>query len=1008
MADRYWVGGAGTWDASSTTNWSATSGGSTGASVPTSADNVFFDSASGVGLFTVIISGTVNCLNFTSSSTTITMAGGSVNLNIYGSISLASGSPDWYYVYINFVSNSTQTINTNGVKLSNVYFGNNTSNNPNGVWNLTSNLDISSSYYTNFFMYYGTVNTNGYTVTGGWYIPNVANGGNTSTKTLNFGSSSINAQHDNQNYFFQVDNPYVVLNPGTSTVTVGYQIRPSNGGASLTFYNVVFTSLSYNAIYLGSPDGNTNYTFNNLTFTAYASGHTTCSLLINGNHTINGNLTVLNTYSINRLFIQNNISSTNNTPASQITLTVNGTLSTPNCDFQNIVIAGAAAGTLVTGGGNCGNNSGITFPASKTVYWVLSGDHYWYDTGWATSSGGSANINNFPLAQDTAVIDTFSSSGSSINLNYDGNNYYFNMASLNCSLRDGTHPFIFKYAPSNLGYFYGDMILGAGVTFTSTTSFRTFVLIFNLLKNSTLQTNGAFSTVNYDQNWPGMGVGIQLNSTTGVESLTIADSTLNIGTFQLFSGNLNINGNTLALTGGNPSFSDYSGSPQLPFTTTKTVNFGTNGKMIAYPGSYGSYISFNYYTNCNTTILGSGTIQCCSINVQRPNASTGLPADFSNIDLVIGVPVETTLSADINSSTTTIPVTSALYFPNASGITALIDGELITVGTPDTSTNQFTGSTRAQGGTLADAHSAGAKVRLWYNYTGGHITCGVTFLSDAIYSGKKLKFKSISNMDLSNNVFNFSINSNSNYPYITNNNVLQVSSFNMKGALAANITATCSGSTLTVTATDGKLVSSGMYIVYGTSSTGAQHLGYISAQLALGAGETAGGVGRYTVSSPTTISTPTSMRAVYELAVTQNYPTPLLNLPNTGNVAKGQYLYLTASGTTGPTYSTLNGSITSTSTTITLNSATGFPTSGRVWISNEQISYTGITGNQLTGCTRGITGTPTGYGSGTQVWVYYNSFYAGSYSINGSGNYGWIWSEPNNGSFLPLLINSRS
>lgn len=27
MADRYWRGGSGTWDASTTTNWSATSGG---------------------------------------------------------------------------------------------------------------------------------------------------------------------------------------------------------------------------------------------------------------------------------------------------------------------------------------------------------------------------------------------------------------------------------------------------------------------------------------------------------------------------------------------------------------------------------------------------------------------------------------------------------------------------------------------------------------------------------------------------------------------------------------------------------------------------------------------------------------------------------------------------------------------------------------------------------------------------------------------------------------------
>lgn len=38
MADRYWVGGSGSWNATTTTNWSATSGGLGGASAPTSAD----------------------------------------------------------------------------------------------------------------------------------------------------------------------------------------------------------------------------------------------------------------------------------------------------------------------------------------------------------------------------------------------------------------------------------------------------------------------------------------------------------------------------------------------------------------------------------------------------------------------------------------------------------------------------------------------------------------------------------------------------------------------------------------------------------------------------------------------------------------------------------------------------------------------------------------------------------------------------------------------------------
>ena len=59
---------------------------------------------------------------------------------------------------------------------------------------------------------------------------------------------------------------------------------------------------------------------------------------------------------------------------------------------------------------------------------------------------------------------------------------------------------------------------------------------------------------------------------------------------------------------------------------------------------------------------------------------------------------------------------------------------------------------------------------------------------------------------------------------------------------------------------------------------------------------------------------------------------------------------------------TLNGNITSTATTITLTDASEFPTSGYIVIEkvnsdgvivNETIEYTGKSGNDLTGCTRG-------------------------------------------------------
>jgi len=68
------------------------------------------------------------------------------------------------------------------------------------------------------------------------------------------------------------------------------------------------------------------------------------------------------------------------------------------------------------------------------------------------------------------------------------------------------------------------------------------------------------------------------------------------------------------------------------------------------------------------------------------------------------------------------------------------------------------------------------------------------------------------------------------------------------------------------------------------------------------------------------------------------------------------------SGTvTAPQTTTLNGAITSTGATtgITLTSSTGFPTSGtsEIRIDTEDLSYTGISSNVLTGVVRGVNGT---------------------------------------------------
>jgi len=128
MANRYWVGGTGNWDAATTTNWAATSGGAGGASVPTSADSVIFDAASNATLYTVTVTASATCLDLTvgaPASGKITFAGSSA-INIAGNLSFSGGTAGITYTYTGAITMSgasaTYTINLNGIILNNQSF----------------------------------------------------------------------------------------------------------------------------------------------------------------------------------------------------------------------------------------------------------------------------------------------------------------------------------------------------------------------------------------------------------------------------------------------------------------------------------------------------------------------------------------------------------------------------------------------------------------------------------------------------------------------------------------------------------------------------------------------------------------------------------------------------------------------------------------------------------------------------------------------------------------------
>lgn len=120
MANRYWVGGTADWNGTAGTKWATTSGGAGGASVPTSADDVFFDANSGSGVVTLDSNGSCLNLNFTGFTGTFT---GVFNLDVYGDLTLAASMTFSFTGPVYFRSTSTgRNITCAGKTLGTVYF----------------------------------------------------------------------------------------------------------------------------------------------------------------------------------------------------------------------------------------------------------------------------------------------------------------------------------------------------------------------------------------------------------------------------------------------------------------------------------------------------------------------------------------------------------------------------------------------------------------------------------------------------------------------------------------------------------------------------------------------------------------------------------------------------------------------------------------------------------------------------------------------------------------------
>lgn len=577
MADRYWVGGTGTWDGATKTNWSATSGGAGGASAPTSADNVFFNSLSNATAYTVTVTGTASCADMTMVgplSGNVTWAG-SGTLNIAGSITVAAtGITRTYTGGITFSATTTGKIITVGVTLASII----TFNGVGGSWTLGSAISCSTIVITA-----GTFDTSAagnYSVTCSSFSCT-----STSTSVLNLNASTVNLTSVSP---ITMTGSGFTLNAGTSQINITTSSGPTFSSSGKTFYNVSFTGAPLSTSFPIAISGVN--TFNNLTFTSPSS--TTIGavpITFSATQTINGTLTGSGAAANRRLFYQSTTFGT----ARTLVLANPTTLS--NVDFCDITAATSAI-TATTSGGDCGGNTNITFSTPKTVYWNLAGAQNWSATGWAASSGGSPAVANFPLAQDTAIFDNTGSVTGTITI---GGTW--NVGTVHMSGRTAAMTLAITAAPS----IYGSWLNGTGVTLSGT------VTISFAGRGNTQQIFGngvAFPSSITMQN---IGGTVQLTSamTIGsIRSLNLANGTLDLQSYTLTTGIFN-------------SF----------YTTTRVISFGT-GNIIITNTSGGSSWSSN---PSGLTTTGSRTVNVSITGATASNIDTGLLTTANALDFNI-------------------------------------------------------------------------------------------------------------------------------------------------------------------------------------------------------------------------------------------------------------------------------------------------------------------------------------------------------------------------------------
>lgn len=684
MADRYWRGGTGTWSSTDTANWSTTSGGAGGASVPTAADDVFFDANSNVGTsaFTVTMANVARvCRNITISGLdgAMTLAGSSIGLTVSGSLFFPATNFSRTYSGTTFFNSTTtgNTITTNGISLANI-----TISGVGGEWTLGSAITASAGSTT--FLSNGTLNLGGFTLSTPIFSSNAS-----TVRTINFGTGNIALtslisgttvlnMSSTTNLTISGTGGFTRNQVVTATVSVG-----TTGGSVARAPNLSVTAgIQDLTIAAGS-------WFNNLNFTG-----SNCIVVCFGVN-IAGVLTLSSSGTYENFFPTFRVTATLNTlgrpilgfgvNGTGITVSLAGTVTcgttgslvltegTLNLNGFNVSVgAFSSSGTTTRSLSFGSNNITLTGGAGTTIISCAAANNF-------TWTGTGRFIRNQTSTATVVFGTTGGSASNAINLTVNGGASTLTIT--------GTSPNLSKFneliftgstcSVSGSPNVYGNVTLASGGTYTS------FAPVF--AGTSIVTSSGK-----------AMG-GIGINSSGA--SLTLADA-MSVSSFLLTNGTLFLAGFSLSSTGifaigaGTKNITFDGGTIFISATTSAwnnvnptgfTTTAGTGTGIISMTAATAkTFVGGGSTYNCKLNQGGAGTLDITGSNTFNDIGNTTQPASvtftagstntFSNFSLsgtsgnLITIGSQTAASHTLSKSSGTVSVSfCSISRSNATG-----------------------------------------------------------------------------------------------------------------------------------------------------------------------------------------------------------------------------------------------------------------------------------------------------------------------------------------------------